>query len=216
MRCSTTVVAAGCSRARTTAPLKSLTDTLKGKQGRFRQNLLGKRVDYSGRSVIVVGPELQAAPVRPAQEDGARAVQAVHLQPARRESVGLRRHHQERRRRWSSAKRTRRSGMHPRRGHHRTTRCCSTARRRCTAWVFRRSSRCSSRARRSGFTRSVCAGVQRRLRWRPDGGPRAAVAQGADRKYGADAGSSNNIFSRRTVGRWHQRRVRTSFWVATT
>jgi DNA-directed RNA polymerase subunit beta' len=39
-------------------PLKSLSDSLKGKQGRFRQNLLGKRVDYSGRSVIVVGPEL--------------------------------------------------------------------------------------------------------------------------------------------------------------
>ena len=40
-------------------PLKSLSDMLKGKQGRFRQNLLGKRVDYSGRSVIVVGPELR-------------------------------------------------------------------------------------------------------------------------------------------------------------
>ena len=40
-------------------PLKSLSDMLKGKQGRFRQNLLGKRVDYSGRSVIVVGPQLQ-------------------------------------------------------------------------------------------------------------------------------------------------------------
>lgn len=40
-------------------PLKSLTDILKGKQGRFRQNLLGKRIDYSGRSVIVVGPELK-------------------------------------------------------------------------------------------------------------------------------------------------------------
>ena len=39
-------------------PLKSMSDMLKGKQGRFRQNLLGKRVDYSGRSVIVVGPEL--------------------------------------------------------------------------------------------------------------------------------------------------------------
>jgi DNA-directed RNA polymerase subunit beta' len=39
--------------------LKSLSDVLKGKQGRFRQNLLGKRVDYSGRSVIVVGPELK-------------------------------------------------------------------------------------------------------------------------------------------------------------
>ena len=40
-------------------PLKSLSDSLKGKPGRFRQNLLGKRVDYSARSVIVVGPELQ-------------------------------------------------------------------------------------------------------------------------------------------------------------
>ncbi|MFC1512567.1 DNA-directed RNA polymerase subunit beta' [bacterium] len=47
-----TVVGAG------NRPLKSLSDTLKGKQGRFRQNLLGKRVDYSGRSVIVVGPNL--------------------------------------------------------------------------------------------------------------------------------------------------------------
>ncbi|MFP3488837.1 DNA-directed RNA polymerase subunit beta', partial [Staphylococcus sp. SIMBA_130] len=40
-------------------PLKSLSHMLKGKQGRFRQNLLGKRVDYSGRSVIVVGPHLK-------------------------------------------------------------------------------------------------------------------------------------------------------------
>src|SRR5574344_576037 len=40
-------------------PLKSLSEMLRGKQGRFRQNLLGKRVDYSGRSVIVVGPELK-------------------------------------------------------------------------------------------------------------------------------------------------------------
>ena len=43
----------------TRRPLKSLSDSLKGKTGRFRQNLLGKRVDYSGRSVIVVGPELR-------------------------------------------------------------------------------------------------------------------------------------------------------------
>ena len=40
-------------------PLKSLTDRLKGKRGRFRFNLLGKRVDYSGRSVIVVGPKMR-------------------------------------------------------------------------------------------------------------------------------------------------------------
>ncbi len=51
-----TQVAASTGQRR---PLKSLADMLKGKQGRFRQNLLGKRVDYSGRSVIVVGPELE-------------------------------------------------------------------------------------------------------------------------------------------------------------
>jgi len=46
-------------KATTKRPLKSLSDMIKGKQGRFRQNLLGKRVDYSGRSVVVVGPELK-------------------------------------------------------------------------------------------------------------------------------------------------------------
>ena len=64
-------------------PLKSLSDTLKGKQGRFRQNLLGKRVDYSGPVGHRGGPVPQAAPVRAAQEDGARALQAVHPAQAR-------------------------------------------------------------------------------------------------------------------------------------
>ena len=49
----------GAVKGANSRPLKSLSDMLKGKQGRFRQNLLGKRVDYSGRSVIVVGPELR-------------------------------------------------------------------------------------------------------------------------------------------------------------
>ena len=53
--------------------LKSLSDVLKGKQGRFRQNLLGKRVDYSGRSVIVVGPELRMHPEHQEGEDPCRA-----------------------------------------------------------------------------------------------------------------------------------------------
>ena len=57
--------------------LKSLSDMLKGKQGRFRQNLLGKRVDYSGRSVIVVGTDTEDQPVWLAEADGAGAVQAV-------------------------------------------------------------------------------------------------------------------------------------------
>ena len=50
--------------------LKSLSDSLKGKQGRFRQNLLGKRVDYSGRSVIVVGPELETSRMRTSKRYG--------------------------------------------------------------------------------------------------------------------------------------------------
>ncbi len=62
--------------------LKSLSDMLRGKQGRFRQNLLGKRVDYSGRRVIVVGPGAQDVPVRPAQGDGAGAVQALRHEEA--------------------------------------------------------------------------------------------------------------------------------------
>ena len=74
--------------------LKSLSDMLKGKQGRFRQNLLGKRVDYSGRSVIVVGPELQPPRVRAAQEDGPGAVQAVR--DARAGLAELHPEHQER------------------------------------------------------------------------------------------------------------------------
>ncbi len=55
MRRSTSSAAMSAAQRR---PLKSLTDAIKGKQGIFRQNLLGKRVDYSGRSVIVIGPEL--------------------------------------------------------------------------------------------------------------------------------------------------------------
>ncbi len=58
-RCSTTAAAAGPSPARATARSSRSSDMLKGKQGRFRQNLLGKRVDYSGRSVIVAGPNLK-------------------------------------------------------------------------------------------------------------------------------------------------------------
>jgi DNA-directed RNA polymerase subunit beta' len=75
-------------------PLKSLSDTLKGKQGRFRQNLLGKRVDYSGRTVITVGAGPALAPVRPSQENGPGAVQTLCLLPAGAKGIGL--HRQER------------------------------------------------------------------------------------------------------------------------
>ncbi len=57
--CSTTVVMAALSPAPAIVRSSPLSDMLKGKSGRFRQNLLGKRVDYSGRSVIVIGPELK-------------------------------------------------------------------------------------------------------------------------------------------------------------
>ena len=68
--------------------LKSIADMIKGKQGRFRQNLLGKRVDYSGRSVIVVGPTLKLASMWSAQENGAGIIQAVHFQQAGIEGFG--------------------------------------------------------------------------------------------------------------------------------
>jgi len=64
-------------------PLKSLSDTLKGKQGRFRQNLLGKRVDYSGRSVIVVGPELKLHQCGLPKKMALELFQTLHLSQAR-------------------------------------------------------------------------------------------------------------------------------------
>jgi DNA-directed RNA polymerase subunit beta' len=64
----------------TNVRLKSLSDMIKGKQGRFRQNLLGKRVDYSGRSVIVVGPELRLHQCGLAKENGTRIIQTFYLQ----------------------------------------------------------------------------------------------------------------------------------------
>ncbi len=65
-------------------PLKSLSDSLKGKQGRFRQNLLGKRVDYSARSVIVVGPRAEDARDGYSEGHGRGALQAVRDPQAHR------------------------------------------------------------------------------------------------------------------------------------
>ena len=101
-------------------PLKSLSDMLKGKQGRFRQNLLGKRVDYSGRSVIVSGPYLKLHQCGLPEADGARALQAVHHEPARRAEVRPEHQGGEEVRRLDDAR-----GLgRPRRGHRRSTRCC--------------------------------------------------------------------------------------------
>ena len=101
-------------------PLKSLSDMLKGKQGRFRQNLLGKRVDYSGRSVIVVGPELKLHQCGLPNEDGPRALQALHHEASssRRTSSTT-----SRRPRRSWRRRAPRCGPSSRRSS-RSTRCC--------------------------------------------------------------------------------------------
>ena len=110
-------------------------------------------------------PVAAAAPVRPAEADGPRAVQAVHHGPARR-AQGRAEHQggQEDGRLDDPA----RSGTSSSRSST-STRCCSTARRRCTAWASRRSSRCSSRARRSRSTRSSATRSTRTstaTRWR--------------------------------------------------
>ena len=74
-------------RGRGKRPLKSLSDMLKGKQGRFRQNLLGKRVDYSGRSVIVVGPELKLHQCGLPKTMALELVQALYHPQAGREGI---------------------------------------------------------------------------------------------------------------------------------
>src|SRR5216110_2851106 len=107
-------------------PLKSLSDMLKGKQGRFRQNLLGKRVDYSGRSVIVAGPSLKL------HQCGLPKLMALELfKPFIMSRLVERKLVQN----IKAAKKhvdsmVRRSGTCSRRSS-RSTRCCSTARRRC-------------------------------------------------------------------------------------
>jgi DNA-directed RNA polymerase subunit beta' len=100
---------------------ESLADMLKGKQGRFRQNLLGKRVDYSGRSVIVVGPEMKLHQCGAAEEDGARAVRRSSTRGCRR---WARRRPSSRPRSWSR-RRSPRSGTCSTRSSA-STRCCST------------------------------------------------------------------------------------------
>ena len=129
-------------------PLKSLSDMLKGKQGRFRQNLLGKRVDYSGRSVIVVGPQLKlhqcGLPKMMALElfkpfVMKRLIETQVPRTSRAPSA------------WSSAARPW-SGTSSKRSSA-STRSCSTAPRRCTAWASRPSSRSSWTARPSRSTR---------------------------------------------------------------
>ena len=163
-------------------PLKSLSDTLKGKQGRFRQNLLGKRVDYSGRSVIVVGPELKL------HQCGLPKKMALELfKPFiynQLEKQQLRRDHQ------AGTRDGRAAGAgrlgHPRRGDPRAP---GASEPRADASPPRHSGVRAGAGRRQGDQDSPARlhGVQRRLRRRPDGRPHSALARGADRGGGADA-----------------------------
>ena len=157
-------------------PLKSLADMLKGKQGRFRQNLLGKRVDYSGRSVIVVGPELKL------HQCGLPKKMALELfKPfiySRLDAKGYRRHRQA----GQEAGRERKAGSlgHPRRGDPRAS---GAAEPRADAAPSRHPGLRAGAHRGQGDPAASARlrGLQRRLRRRPDGRARAAVAGGAAR-----------------------------------
>ena len=182
-------------------PLKSLSDTLKGKQGRFRQNLLGKRVDYSGRSVIVVGPELKLSPVRSAEEDGPRAVQAVHLQPAGGEGPG--RHHQGRQ---GAGRGGGRRGVGCAGGGHQGSPGAPQPRADPPPPRHPGLPAGADRGQGDQDPPARLRGVQRRLRRRPDGGPRAAVAEGADRVPRCSCWRRTTSCRRPTVGRSRCRR----------
>ena len=162
--------------------LKSLSDMLKGKQGRFRQNLLGKRVDYSGRSVIVVGPTLQlhqcGLPKRMALELFKPFVMRKLVEK------GLRAQHQERQahRRAGAAR-----GLgRPRRGHPGPSGAAQP--RADAAPPGHPGVRADpDRRQRDPDPSAGVLGVQRRLRRRPDGRPRAAVGGGQEGSPRADA-----------------------------
>ena len=152
-------------------PLKSLSDMLKGKQGRFRQNLLGKRVDYSGPLGDRGRSRAQAAPVRHSQEDGARAVQAVRLFEARAVRHGADHQGRQAHGREGAAR-----GLgHPRAGDPRAP---GAAQPRADAASSRHPGVRADPDRGQGDPAAPAGvhGIQRRFRRRPDGGARAALA----------------------------------------
>ena len=163
-------------------PLKSLADMIKGKQGRFRQNLLGKRVDYSGRSVIVVGPTLRL------HQCGLPKKMALELfKPFIFPKLQLRGdgHHHQGRQEHGRARRPGGVG-HPRGGDPRAS---GAAEPRADAAPPRHPGVRAGADRGQGHP-AAPAGlhrVQRRLRRRPDGRARAAVARGPARSARADA-----------------------------
>ena len=162
-------------------PLKSLSDMLKGKQGRFRQNLLGKRVDYSGRSVIVVGPELKlhqcGLPKKMALE---LFKPFIYNKLEERGLVTTIKSRQEAGREGAS-----RGVGHPRRRHQGAP---GSAEPRSDAAPPRHPGVRAGPHRGQGDPDAPARlrGVQRRLRRRPDGGARAALDRSADGSARAD------------------------------
>ena len=131
-------------------PLKSLSEMLRGKQGRFRQNLLGKRVDYSGRSVIVVGPELKIYQCGLPKEMALELFKPFVMKTL----VDHRQVHQHQRRQEKGRARQRRGLGRAGRGHQGASRAAQPRADAAPACRFRRSSRCWSRAGPSSCTRS--------------------------------------------------------------
>jgi DNA-directed RNA polymerase beta' subunit len=191
-------------------PLKSLSDTLKGKQGRFRQNLLGKRVDYSGRSVIVVGPELKlhqcGLPKKMALE---LFKPFIYNKLEERGLVATIKQAKE----MVEQQRARGVGR-PRGGHPRAP---GAAQPRADAAPPGHPGVRAGAGRGQGHPHPPARlhGVQRRLRRRPDGGAHPAVARGADRGLGADDVVEQHPVARPTARRSRCRR-RTSCSAATT
>ena len=188
-------------RGRGKRPLKSLSDMLKGKQGRFRQNLLGKRVDYSGRSVIVVGPELRLHQCGLPKAMARRALQAVHHPQAGGEGH----------RRDGQARQEDRGAGEPRglrdpRGDHPGPPGAAQPRADAPPPGHPGVRAGAGRGQGHPDPPARLRGVQRRLRRRPDGGARAAVVRGADRGAGADARRRTTSSSRPTAARWRSRR----------
>ena len=163
-------------------PLKSLADMIKGKQGRFRQNLLGKRVDYSGRSVIVVGPTLRL------HQCGLPKKMALELfKPFIFQKLQLRGEATTIKAAKRMVEREGPGGVgHPRRGDPRAS---GAAQPRTDAAPPRHPGLRAGADRGQGDPAAPARlhGVQRGLRRRPDGRARAALARGPARGARADA-----------------------------
>ena len=191
-------------------PLKSLSDMLKGKSGRFRQNLLGKRVDYSGRSVIVVGPELRlhqcGLPSRMALELFKPFIYSKLEQRGYVTTIKAAKKmvEQERPEVWDILAEV--IQEHP----VILNRAPTLHRLGMQAFEPVADRRQGDPAAPAGLR-----GLQRRLRRRPDGGARAALGRGADRGARADDVDQQHPESRRRAAR-SSARARTSCSAATT